>query len=348
MIVDTGSADGTPELIESIMQEYGIPGEIHHREWVNFAHNRQQALDLAVSTGRADWLLFIDADEELAWTEDHWFRQLVPGLTYQLEKHHGPIRYPLPNLIWVRDIAWRWEGVVHECIKADREHPRQLLKNVWIIYHSGEGYRSRGVSTKVKYLRDAELLEEALRVNPDDARSQFYLAQSCRDAGEYERAYLHYERRVHLGGWPEEVFIAQCEKAALAIGLGLGHDCIVGQHLSAFSLRPTRAESLWQLAVYCRERQRYAEGYIYAKVAKDIPMPAADLLFLRPAVYAWQLLDEFAICAYWAGFYQEAAEAGQKILIENRFEPEHRPRLEANLQFALQRLQFPPPVIKAR
>ncbi|MEZ5591436.1 MAG: glycosyltransferase family 2 protein [Gammaproteobacteria bacterium] len=66
VIVDTGSSDGTPQRIQQIMEAFGIPGEIHFRDWVNFGHNRQQALELAVAAGRGDWLLFIDADEELA------------------------------------------------------------------------------------------------------------------------------------------------------------------------------------------------------------------------------------------------------------------------------------------
>jgi glycosyltransferase involved in cell wall biosynthesis len=36
VIVDTGSDDGTPEVIKKIMDEYNIDGEIHHEEWVNF------------------------------------------------------------------------------------------------------------------------------------------------------------------------------------------------------------------------------------------------------------------------------------------------------------------------
>lgn len=39
-IVDTGSTDGTQELIRSYFAEAGIPGELHEREWVDFAHNR--------------------------------------------------------------------------------------------------------------------------------------------------------------------------------------------------------------------------------------------------------------------------------------------------------------------
>ena len=44
VIVDTGSTDRTPELIEAVLK--GIPGKLHRRPWVNFGHNRTELLDL--------------------------------------------------------------------------------------------------------------------------------------------------------------------------------------------------------------------------------------------------------------------------------------------------------------
>jgi glycosyltransferase involved in cell wall biosynthesis len=44
VIVDTGSTDNTPVLVEKTLA--GIPGELHHRPWKNFGHNRTEALEL--------------------------------------------------------------------------------------------------------------------------------------------------------------------------------------------------------------------------------------------------------------------------------------------------------------
>ena len=51
-IVDTGSTDNTVELILNFMESKGIDGKILHRPWVNFAHNRNEAL--AAARGMAD------------------------------------------------------------------------------------------------------------------------------------------------------------------------------------------------------------------------------------------------------------------------------------------------------
>jgi glycosyltransferase involved in cell wall biosynthesis len=47
VIVDTGSDDGTQDLIRDHMGRRGIPGELYERPWRNFGHNRSEALDLA-------------------------------------------------------------------------------------------------------------------------------------------------------------------------------------------------------------------------------------------------------------------------------------------------------------
>lgn len=63
-IVDTGSADGTPEVIEAWAKKNRIDCQVEHREWIDFATNRNQALKLGHETN-ASHLLLLDADEEI-------------------------------------------------------------------------------------------------------------------------------------------------------------------------------------------------------------------------------------------------------------------------------------------
>jgi glycosyltransferase involved in cell wall biosynthesis len=50
VIVDTGSRDGTQAIISEFLQD--LPGELIERPWVDFAHNRSEAL--AAARDKAD------------------------------------------------------------------------------------------------------------------------------------------------------------------------------------------------------------------------------------------------------------------------------------------------------
>lgn len=315
VIVDTGSTDGTPAYITQWMSAAGIDGELHQRPWRNFGHNRDEALALALARGQADWVLFIDADEELVCRDPALAATLQPGTSYLLEKKHGSLRYRLPALVDVRRNTWRWRGAAHEALEhVSGPDRRQALPWAWIVYHEGEGIRSRGRTPAQKFLSDAQLLLEELQQDPGNPRSRFYLAQSYRDAGEAALALEHYRLRAGMsGGWAEERFWAQLEVGRMSEALGLPFAEVAQEYLRAHQLRPRRGEALHELARFARLSERWDTAYLVAQEGARLKQPA-DQLFVMPEVYAWRLLDELAVAAYWMGHYAESCQAGEEVL----------------------------------
>jgi len=343
VIVDTGSSDDTIELIRREMAGYGIEGEVHERPWVNFGVNRQQALELAVAANKADWLLFIDADEELAVSDPKFYEKLEPGVSYDIEKHQGEIRYAVRHLIDVRSTVYRWAGPVHNYLSVvGGKERRALRKDVWIVYHHAQGAKSHGVTQEQKFMRDAKLLEQELAEHPNDARSQFYLAQSYRDAGMHEQALGAYKKRASMeNGWDEERFVAQLEAGRACLRLELSEAVVLGELLAAYNLRPTRAEPLYELARYYRLRENYAMASLFAKAGVQTRQPS-DRLFLVESVYSWRLLDELAVAAYWVRDYATSKAACQALLEkaeQGLAIPDHElERIRGNLAGADERL----------
>ena len=343
IIVDTGSTDGTPEFIKEKMAGYGIAGEVHCHQWVNFGFNRNQALQYVYKKGYQGWVLFIDADEELACSAPLFHKNLQAGVTYQLEKHHGELRYALTNLVDVSKTRWEWRGVVHEYLRhISGPTVRQPMPLAWIIYHAGEGARSHGVNAEEKFLRDADLLETECNKHPDDARSRFYLAQSYMDAKKPELAYQNYLHRAAMVGWEEENFVAQLRAGNLAILLNKPYDEVVQALEKAHAMRPVRAEPFHDLATYHRKREQYHEACKYAKKAALIPRPD-DRLFVNKDIYDWKILDELGVAAYWTGHYQESKEACDVLLQQQQrqeisLDEKTVQRIQDNLNFSVNKI----------
>ena len=127
VICDTGSTDGTQELIRRELVD--IPGELHERPWVDFGHNRSELMALA--RGKADYLLLLDAD----WVIDALPEQLA-NLTADayLVRFGTGVDFYRKTLVSGR-LDWRFIGAVHEYIVSDEETTtagaqRQPLRDV--------------------------------------------------------------------------------------------------------------------------------------------------------------------------------------------------------------------------
>ncbi len=250
---------------------------------------------------------------------------------------HGEIAFARLALIASR-LDWRYEGVLHECLACDTPHHTEHLQGLRVRVHS-DGARSQ-INTVQKYANDALVLEEALLTEPDNARYVFYLAQSYRDSGQWEKSLETYQRRAATGGWEEEVWYSLYETARISERLKLATAIIVERYLLAFQCRPQRAEPLAELARFHREHGQFALAHLFAARAMAIPKPD-DLLFIDDPVYDWRSLDEYAIAAYWIGDYPESEKANRTLLANGRLPANQRPRVMENLNWALRKQGLP-------
>jgi tetratricopeptide (TPR) repeat protein len=316
VIVDTGSTDGTQDIIRKFLKD--IPGEIHERPWKNFSANRNEAIELARNGG--DYLLVIDADDVLEVAPNFVMPQLSAE-SYQICVEDAGTSYWRTHFFYPQ--GFYYEGVLHEGLMSKSKKSAARLNGV-VYRRLGGGARSED---KDKYRKDAAILEEALRCEPTNTRYAFYLAQSWRDAGEFEKAMMAYEHRAKMGGWAEEVYVSLLEVGNMCVHLG--RDCM-DAYLKAFEFRPTRAESLCNLAAWLREQGRSTAAYPFARVASEIKRPD-DLLFVDNSVYAWRALDEYAIASFWMGRYEEGLEANKLLILV--VPASERGRVQRNLDF---------------
>ena len=322
VIVDTGSTDGTQDIVRRFMAD--IPGELHERPWRNFGHNRSEALELA--RGKGDYLLFIDADEQLK-IDPSFVPTQLNGDAYSLATYFGSLVYDRVSLV-NSQLPWKWCGVLHEYLDAGRAVNQPRIQGLGILV-TPDGARSNDPK---KFEKDAAILEEALKTEPLNARYWFYLGQSYRDCGQYGNALQAYQRRSTLGGWEEEVWYSMLQVARLKESIGAPQDEVIGSYLAAHERRPTRAESLVSLAIFLRSKQAWHSAYVFSRAAMEIPM-TTDRLFVEAESYGWRRADEFALASFYTGRKEDAKAIWQNLLTAGTTPESERARLEENLKF---------------
>ncbi len=328
IIVDTGSTDGTQQIIKDYMAEKNIPGELYERPWKNFGHNRNEALILAKN--KADYIFFIDADNFYEYDSNFKLPTLDKDFYYTNLLDAGT-KYPRISLI-KNDLNWEWKGVLHEAVCCDVARNYATLENVNQIVRT-DGARSKDAQ---KYEKDAAVFEEALKDEPNNSRYVFYLAQSYRDAGNNQKALENYEKRAKMGDWEEEVFYSLLRIGNLQEALKMPFDTVMASYKKAFQFRKTRMEPLYHMIQLFEQQGNYNAGYLVGKIAQTLP-PTTDLLFVQQWIYEYGMLLELSVCAYWIGKYEECQQISVELL-KKELPADIKTITENNLAFANDKL----------
>jgi hypothetical protein len=237
----------------------------------------------------------------------------------------------------------------HEGLMCRAHAPSRLepIDNVRILSRTDSGRRQE--DGYVRFMRDAQVLENYLVKHPNHTRCAFYLAQSYRDAAEarspvdraaMQKAFTAYMRRAEMpGGFDQETFSAMFSAAKCMSSLGYPSGRVVAQLLDTFSFRPSRIEPLHTLAVHFRERDQWALTELFARKAATTAPPRDTFTDFDLGVYNWKAKDEWARSLTWLDRCGEALPIYQELLRRSDLPPAERARLTDNLEHCLRRLR---------
>jgi glycosyltransferase involved in cell wall biosynthesis len=343
IVVDTGSEDRTPEKISRLFAGARKPFELHYAPFDNFSQARNVALQRArESPLEWDYLLLADADMELRVENPDWTKKLNGGPAYDMRQVGGALGYYNKRLV-SRQATGNYAGVTHEYLDVPSSG---VIAGADFVDHA-DGYNRPD-----KFARDIALLEQALATETSPGlieRYHFYLAQSYYDAGRFNDAITHYRRRVELGGYAEEQWYAQMRLAHCHRNLG-DHVHFLWEMLRAYSMRPSRAEPIYELASYFRVRGENFTSLLFSEPGLGFSVPRGDLLFINDYVYKTGLREEFAICAYYDEHRRSrGAKETNKLALEGSVQARFnqfwylQPLAAAVPSFQTKRIQFIPP-----
>lgn len=322
------SYNGTPggeteDIIKTMLGH--LPGELVHRPWKNYGFNRTEALQLARPWGA--YALILDADEVI----ETWPSALgLQGAdAFEVEERMGTFFNPKIRIVNLTK-DWTYLGTVHEVIHC----PTASVSSLPIaIRNLRDGAGSQKAQT-VRYTEEAKMLEEQLVLDPTDSRARFYLAQSYELAGDLHSAYKNYVTRSEMTyGFVEEAWMALFRIAQMHMRTPSQEAFVPVACFRAWQARTSRAEPLFALARWYRQRGDYNVALMLIKQVSIISVPETDRLGVDKTVHAggWQCLDELSLALYRTGNSQ-AALAICTQAIKSAPQPEHA-RLLQNLNY---------------
>jgi glycosyltransferase involved in cell wall biosynthesis len=315
VIVDTGSNDRTKEVIEETMR--GIPGELHEQPWHNFEVNRGEALDFA--RGKSDFVLFIDADEVFVYDKGFQFDNLTNDFYYFLVKNeeNGALTSEYLRILLINNhLKWHWQGVIHEQLLCPDAKTNARMEGIFNLSRTSEGARGKDPD---KYLKDAAVLEEALRKDPANTRNIYYLAISYLNAGRLEECLKNFKRRVDLDplNMPSnEVFNSLYLIGCVQMDLRMDSKTIIHSLSQAQQYDPTRAEPLYQLGCHFIDEENFWLANLTLRQARAMSKPETIRAsqYIWDAIYDWRILQKLAECSFKMGDYTEAKTLLEELI----------------------------------
>ncbi len=358
VVTDTGSTDGTQDLIRKFGEENNIPTYVYDRPFDSFENSRNNSMEkLREVVAELGWDpdkvhgYWFDCDETVVLDSKFDKNQFTKDL-YMMNTYIGQMKYTR-NTFFKVSKPFRWYGPVHEFIVCDDKNITSgIAENIHVDVKM-EGASWQG-NIPNKYLSHAHTLEKYINDNRTDPRWIFYTAQSYHDSASLpdnkaeneerlRRALKYYrERTSRPDGYGEEIYYSQYRIGTVMRILEEPWSLTHQECLKAYAMDPARGESIKTIIDYYLQVGEWHMAYLYTKFSKvnfhgKNPYPKR-LLFVDEALYVWKFAEAHAAACFYTGRMDEAKANFQEIINLTKtnpqcFSPEDLKKIEQNGQF---------------
>jgi glycosyltransferase involved in cell wall biosynthesis len=327
-ILDTGSTDGTQELIKEALKD--IPGELHEEPFIDFAASRNRVLDLAGT--KTEFVLTMNGDEFLHNGAD--LRKFCQDMHWRSEASYQIRRVDKSNSFYSRRLirtkaAPRFVGRTHEYLN---NLSMIRVPNVFIFWDPPALDLER---KKNAWKRDLKILTQDYEGDPTNTRTVFYLAQTYDCLGNMKKAFEWYTLRAAMGGFQEEVYESLYRKGLLAKKMGKSDEEAMELFRIAYKHSPHRAEPLYEIARIYRSMDQFNLAFMYCRHACELPYPECDGLFVQKYIYDYARWDLMAITACYVNQFTLGQEAAARALAYDK----NNEYLQKNFDYYLNKLK---------
>ena len=328
VVTDTGSTDKTVELASDFLSTR--EGAVEMSTWKDFGHNRTISFKNAQNYCKGKkwdlkqtYGLLLDGD--MVFVPGKLKEQTLGELGYTIIQSAVNLDYPNTRLVRM-DYDWVCCGVTHEYWDGES---KPLPKDICYIDD-----RNDGGCKDNKFPRDLALLLKGVEDEPTNVRYWFYLAQTYHSMGIWEQAIENYKKRIEMGGWFEEVWYSHYMIAKSYENLN--NPILFEEWVQkAYNFHPKRAEALYHLVKYLRNKGEHFKAMHYIQLGKRIPLSTYSL-FIERDVYTGLFDYEESVCRFYTlGTKREALRDSMKYLMSDKPFPDS---VYANMKFYIETL----------
>lgn len=203
--------------------------------------------------------------------------------------------------------GFKYVEPVHEYIQEPSDCNTHKITNGMEIYQ--DRVADNDGKTRSRWEKDVAVLAEVLQKKPNDARTQYYMAQTYECLENKTDAFKYYKLRAqNPTGFFEERFLSMIRCGHLKTGYGS-----VSWFLKAYDFL-NRAEPLVELARFFRNKKQFQLAFTFSKMACALQLPEQALLWSYEKTYNHDRWQELAISAYYVQQFAEGEEACKKAL----------------------------------
>lgn len=278
IVVDTGSADGTPDVARQ------LGARVFEFAWRDdFSAARNEAVEHA--TG--DWVLWLDADDRLNAANRAKMRGLLgqlngaPACYRMLTRSASDKPWEEPQLLshirlFRRHPEARWEGRVHEQILPAVGRLRYDMRASDVVVEH-MGYTDSLVFQR-KLRRNLRLLRLAFAENPNNPLVLFYLGTTYKWMGQLDGALSYLNRSLQLANgnhdWVRKLYV-ELARTLACLGSRAEAADVCGRGLEVYEHEPELTVLKADLLV---ELQRLDEARLLLSQALAAPADGRNLM----------------------------------------------------------------------
>ena len=335
---DTGSTDGTQDVIKKWGEKNNIPTYVFERPFDNFENSRNHAKDkLSDVVGElkldADKVYgyWIDCDETMI-VKPTFNKDKLNKDLYMIYAFIGKMKYTRNTFFRVSKKSLKWYGPIHEFINVfePTNTTSDILTDVIVdVKMDGDSWKE---NVPEKYRKHSVVFEDYINNVNREARWVFYTAQSFHDSASMpdnkaenderlRRAMKYYKERVQrLDGYAEERFYSQLRIGTILYRLEQPWIETKQELLKAYCIDPLRGESIGVIIEHYINMGDWNMAYVYSKFGLTTfhgksPSNATPprVLFLDEVLYNWKFLKFHAVVCLHTGRKTEAITTHKEL-----------------------------------